>query len=40
MAFENDLVKFMQNVTFKHISNNYQDQMKADTDSIKRSKNI
>ena len=30
----------MQNVTFKDISNNSQDQMKADTDSIKRSKNI
>ena len=30
----------MQNVTFKHISNNFQDQMKADIESIKRSKNI
>ena len=30
----------MQNVTFKHISNNFQDQMKADIESIKRSKNF
>ena len=30
----------MQNLTFKDISNNSQDQMKGDTDSIKRSKNI
>ena len=30
----------MQNVTFKCISNNFQDQMKADIESIKRSKNI
>ena len=30
----------MQNVTFKHISNNFQDQMKADIESIKRSRNI
>ena len=30
----------MQNVTFKCISNNFQDQMKADIKSIKRSKNI
>ena len=30
----------MQNVTFKHISNNFQDQMKADIEFIKRSKNI
>ena len=30
----------MQNVTFKRISNNFQDQMKADIESIKRSTNI
>ena len=30
----------MQNVRFKRISNNFQDQMKADTEPIKRSKNI
>ena len=40
IAFENDLLKLMQNVTFIHISNNFQDQMKADIESIKRSKNI
>ena len=35
-----NLYKLMQNVTFKCISNNFQDQMKADIKSIKRSKNI
>ena len=35
IALENDLVKLMQNVTFKRISNNFQDQMKADIESIK-----
>ena len=40
IAFENDLVKLMQNLSFKHISNNLQDQMKADMESIKRSRNI
>ena len=40
IAFEDDLVKLVRNVTFKPISNNFQDQMKADVDSIKRSKNI
>ena len=38
IAFENDLVKLMQNVTLKCISNNFRDQMKADIESIKRSK--
>ena len=40
IAFEDNLAKLMQNVTFKRISNNLQDQMKANIDSIKRSKNI
>ena len=40
IAFENDLVKLKQNVTFEHISNNFQDQMRTDIESIKRSKNI
>ena len=40
IVFENDLVKLIQNVTFRHISNNFQDQMKTDIESIKRSKNI
>ena len=40
IAFEKNLVKLMQNVTFRHISNSFQDQMKADIESIKRSKNI
>ena len=35
IALENDLVKLMQNVTFKRISNNFQDQMKADIEPIK-----
>ena len=30
----------MQNMSFKHISNNFQRQMKANIVSIKRSKNI
>ena len=30
----------MQNVSFKHISNNFQRQMKANIVSIKKSKNI
>ena len=30
----------MQNLTFKHISSNFQDQMKADIESIKKSRNI
>ena len=30
----------MHNVTFKRISNNFQDQIKADIESIKSSKNI
>ena len=30
----------MQNVTLRHTSNNFHDQMKADIESIKRSKNI
>ena len=40
VAFEDDLAKLMQNVTFKRISYSFQDQMKADIDSIKRYKNI
>ena len=40
LIFEDDLVKLMQNVTFKRISNNFQDQIKADIESIKSSKNI
>ena len=39
-AIENDLVKFMQNATFNHESNNFQDQMKANIESIKRSKRV
>ena len=37
---EDDLVKLMQNVTFKCMSNNFQDQMKANIEPIKSSKNI
>ena len=40
IAFADDLVKLVRNVTFKPISNNSQDEMKADIDSIKRSQNI
>ena len=40
IAFENDLVKLMQSVAFKHSYNDFQDQMKSDTESIKKSKNI
>ena len=40
LIFEDDLVKLMHNVTFKRISNNFQDQIKADIESIKSSKNI
>ena len=40
IPFENHLVKLMQNVTLRHTSNNFHDQMKADIESIKRSKNI
>ena len=40
IAFENDLVKLMKNRSFKNMSNNFQNQMKADIESIKRSKNI
>ena len=40
IEFENDLVKLMQNVKFKHFSNDFQDQMKSDIESIKKSKNI
>ena len=40
IAFENDLVKLMQSVAFKHSYNDFQDQMKSDIESIKKSKNI
>ena len=30
----------MQNVTFRHIYNNFQDKLEADIESIKRFKNI
>ena len=40
IAFENDLVKLMKNRSFENMSNNFQNQMKADIESIKRSKNI
>ena len=40
IAFADDLVKLVRNVTFKPISNNSKDEMKADIDSIKRSQNI
>ena len=39
IEFENDLVKLMQNVKFKHFSNDFQDHMKSDIESIKKSKN-
>ena len=34
------LVKLMQSVAFKHSYNDFQDQMKSDIESIKKSKNI
>ena len=40
MAFENDLIKLMQSVAFKHSYNDFQDQMKSDIESIKKYKNI
>ena len=40
IEFENDLVKLMQNLKFKHFSNDFQDHMKSDIESIKKSKNI
>ena len=39
IAFENDLVKLMQSLAFKHSYNDFQDQMKSDIESIKKSKN-
>ena len=40
IAFENDLVKLMQSLVFKHSYNDFQDQMKSDIESIKKSKTI
>ena len=40
IAFENDLVKLMQSVAFKQSYNDFQDQMKSDIESIKKSRNI
>ena len=36
IEFENDLVKLMENVKFKHFSNDFQDHMKSDIESIKK----
>ena len=37
IAFEDDLVKLIQGVRFKRVSNDFQDQMQADINSIKKS---
>ena len=40
IEFENALVKLTQNLKFKHFSNDFQDHMKSDIESIKKSKNV
>ena len=40
IAFENDLLKLIKTVTFRKVRNKFQDDLRKDIMSIKKSKNI